>query len=80
MGGDGSIYAANQRGQVLKVDKTINIYTWIGDPIPMPSGWGDAIVGLGVASMIPETHMDGATLFLELISAFIGLQPLPIVC
>ena len=30
---DGYIYAANAVGQVLKVDTTINNYTWIGDRI-----------------------------------------------
>jgi hypothetical protein len=46
-GGDGYIYAANDFGQVLKVDATRNNYTWIGDPIYSGRGigWGDAIVG-----------------------------------
>ena len=33
LAGDGNIYAANGVSQVLKVDTTINNYTWIGDPI-----------------------------------------------
>jgi hypothetical protein len=44
---DGDIYAANQVGQVLKIDTTSNNYTWIGDPIYSGNGvgWGNAIVG-----------------------------------
>jgi hypothetical protein len=47
LGGDGYIYAANNHGQVLKVDTTRNNYTWIGDPISSGRGrgWGDPIVG-----------------------------------
>jgi hypothetical protein len=47
LAGDGNIYAVNKYGQVLKVDTTINKYTWIGDPLysEMGEGWGDPIVG-----------------------------------
>jgi streptogramin lyase len=46
--GDGDIYAANQSGQVLKVDTTNGNYTWIGDPNDSHhkgTEWGDPIVG-----------------------------------
>jgi streptogramin lyase len=45
---DGYIYAANDSGQVLKIDTTINNYTWFGDPIysGRGRGWGDPIVGV----------------------------------
>jgi hypothetical protein len=56
LAGDGYIYAVNDSGQVLKVDTTINNYTWIGDPIysgngagwgvGWEQGWGDPIVGV----------------------------------
>ena len=48
MGGDGYIYAANESGQVLKVDTTSNKYGWIGDRIYSGNGvgWGDPIVGV----------------------------------
>ena len=49
LGGDGYIYAANEFGQVLKVDTANNNYTtWIGDPIYSGNvvGWGDAIIGV----------------------------------
>jgi hypothetical protein len=46
LAGDGYIYAANDSGQVLKIDTTINNYTWIGDKIHSRGlGWGDSIVG-----------------------------------
>jgi hypothetical protein len=47
-GGDGSIYAANDEGQVLKVDATHNNYIWIGDGIysGRRQGWGDPIIGV----------------------------------
>jgi hypothetical protein len=47
LAGDGYIYAANEYGQVLKIDTTISVYTWIGDPIYLGRGWGwgDPIVG-----------------------------------
>jgi len=46
--GDGDIYAANQSGQVLKVDTTNGNYTWIGDKIAefVGQGWGDPIIGV----------------------------------
>jgi hypothetical protein len=45
LGGDGYIYAANDEGQVLKVDVTMNSnITWIGDIIDS-EGWGDPIIG-----------------------------------
>jgi hypothetical protein len=45
LGGDGYIYAANDVGQVLKVDVTMNSnITWIGDIIDS-EGWGDPIIG-----------------------------------
>ncbi len=45
---DGYIYAANAVGQVLKVDTTINNYTWIGDRICSGNvlAWGGPIVGV----------------------------------
>ena len=49
LGGDGDIYAANDSGQVLKINTTINNYTWIGDQIYSEyhgCGWGDAIIGV----------------------------------
>jgi hypothetical protein len=46
LAGDGYIYAANESGQVLKVDTTRNNYTWIGDRICSRGwGWGDPIIG-----------------------------------
>jgi hypothetical protein len=47
LAGDGYIYAANDSGQVLKVDSTTNNYTWIGEEIfsAFEQGWGDPIVG-----------------------------------
>ena len=47
MAGDGDIYAANSSGQVLKIDTTINNFSWIGDPLysGILQGWGDPIVG-----------------------------------
>jgi hypothetical protein len=46
LAGDGYIYAANDAGQVLKVDTANNNYTWIGDPIyGNGTGWGNPIVG-----------------------------------
>jgi hypothetical protein len=47
-GGDGYIYAANDSGQVLKVDVTHNNYIWIRDGIydsGAGRGWGNPIVG-----------------------------------
>jgi hypothetical protein len=48
LGGDGYIYAANESGQVLKIDTTSNNHTWIGDQIysGLGHGWGDPIVGV----------------------------------
>jgi hypothetical protein len=56
-GCDGYIYAANDYGQVLKVDATRNNYTWIGDPIYSGRGigWGDAIVGVDKCIYWPPT-------------------------
>jgi hypothetical protein len=46
LAGDGYIYAANDAGQVLKVDTANNNYTWIGDRIySRVMGWGNPIVG-----------------------------------
>jgi hypothetical protein len=47
LAGDGYIYAANESGQVLKVDTANNNYTWIGTRIYSGKlqGWGDPIVG-----------------------------------
>jgi hypothetical protein len=46
LAGDGYIYAANDAGQVLKVDTANNNYTWIGDRIySRGMGWGNPIVG-----------------------------------
>jgi hypothetical protein len=45
--GDGNIYAVNHSGQVLKVDTTLNNYTWIGEIIySRGRGWDDPIVGV----------------------------------
>jgi hypothetical protein len=49
LAGDGDIYAANESGQVLKVDITRNNYTWIGDRLYSRGwgwGWGHPIVGV----------------------------------
>ena len=49
LGGDGYIYAANDYGQVLKVDTVNTNYAWIGNPIDSGGrgwGWGDPIVGV----------------------------------
>jgi hypothetical protein len=48
LGGDGYIYAANESGQVLKIDSTSNNHTWIGDQIYSGNvlGWGYPIVGV----------------------------------
>jgi hypothetical protein len=48
LGGDGYIYAANDAGQVLKVDTVNNNYTWIGDRISSgrAQAWVDAIIGV----------------------------------
>ena len=47
LAGDGYIYAANDSGQVLKVDTSTNNYTWIGGDMYSiyGVGWGDPIVG-----------------------------------
>jgi hypothetical protein len=47
LAGDGDINAANSSGQVLKIDTTINNFSWIGDPLysGILQGWGDPIVG-----------------------------------
>jgi hypothetical protein len=47
LGGDGYIYAANDYGQVLKVDATRNNHTWIGNKIYSGSGeeWGRPTIG-----------------------------------
>jgi hypothetical protein len=54
---DGYIYAANAVGQVLKVDTTINNYTWIGDRICSGNvlAWGGPIVGVDKCMYWP-TH------------------------
>ena len=57
LGCDGYIYAANESGQVLKVDTTHNNYTWIGDPIYLgdEQGWGDPIVGADLCIYWPPS-------------------------
>ena len=59
--GDGYIYAANDIGQVLKVDTVNNNYTWIGDRIFSGRegsliGWGDAIIGVDKCIYWPSAY------------------------
>ena len=58
LAGDGDIYAANGAGQVLKIDTTINDYTWIGDPIYSRggNGWGDPIIGVDKCIYWPPSN------------------------
>ena len=63
LGGDGYIYAANDVGQVLKVDVTMNSnYTWIGDPI-YSVGWGDPIIGADKCIYWPPSSANRALKF-----------------
>jgi hypothetical protein len=60
LGGDGYVYAVNDSGQVLKVDKKSNNYTFIGDRIYSGGGveWGDPIVGVDKCIYWPPSNAD----------------------
>jgi hypothetical protein len=65
LAGDGYIYAANESGQVLKVDTANNNYTWIGDQIYSGRGerWGGPIIGVDKCIYWPPFNANRVLMF-----------------
>ena len=57
---DGNIYAANKKGQILRIDTTANDWTIIGNEIYKGSGfgWGNPVLGANKCIYFPPARHD----------------------